>query len=420
MPTSPDATRADDRSAARQDWDLFGIALADDPHARWAEIRRANPILHAGPGLYFVTSWAGVDEVLRDPRHHAGSGVADSFGASDGLVADVMRAWLMSLDGKEQTRARGLIRREFTPRRIDELRTRILVVAEERIGEIEKTSPAKTVDLIETLAFALPSEIIRSMFGWPEEAWRQEVEPIIRSLDDRPGASLDMIEGLARYFESKLAQGDVPEGLLSALRVPDETLGALSSLEVVANAVLLVSAAIDTTAGLIGNAIHCLLDRPELIERIRQDPGLVSAVVEETLRFESPALSCSRSATESFELAGVTIPAGSQLLLGLAAANRDPLRYSDPDTFLLERDFQGIVSFGGGRHFCLGAALARLEAQLVLERLFIRSDFEFERSEGPVWLKTNPTVRALERLPVRLSRPRSRPRPRPRRSRGVS
>ncbi len=382
-------------------WDLFGIALADDPHSQWRKIREQTPVLDAGDGVFFITGWDLVDEVLRDPRHFAGSGVSASFGASNGLAFEAMRVWLMSLDGPEQTRARGLVRREFTPRQIEALRERIVLTTDRLVSAIE-TTPANTpLDLVEGLAFALPSEIIRSLFGLREDEWAEEIVSVIRGVDDSPGASIQMIEGLAQTFEGRIARGDIPDGLLADLRVPDEELGALSPLEVVANAVLLVTAAIDTTAGLIGNLAHCLLERPPLLDRVRRDPRLIPSLVEETLRFEPPALSCSRRAGQDLELAGVTIPAGSQLLLGLAAANRDPARYSDPDRFEPDRDFQGLLSFGGGRHFCLGAALARLEAQIVAERLFVDSAYDFEALEKPRWQKKNPTVRALDRLPVR-------------------
>ena len=194
-------------------------------------------------------------------------------------------------------------------------------------------------------------------------------------------------------------------GLLRALCVPDAELGELSRLEVIANAVLLVTAAIDTTRGLIGNAVLCLLERPELVAGIREQPDRIPAIVEETLRFEPPALSCSRYARDDFTLGGDEIPGGSQLLLGLAAANRDPDRYDRPDLFDPERDQTGLLSFGGGRHFCLGAALARSEARIALERLLVSGAHDFELVEPPSWDLRNPTVRALERLPVRV-RPR--------------
>ena len=149
-------------------------------------------------------------------------------------------------------------------------------------------------------------------------------------------------------------------------------------------------------------AVLCLLERPELAGRLRVESELAPRVVEETLRFEPPALSCSRSAGMDFVLGGVEIPAGSQLLLGLAAANRDPARYSNPDVFDVDRDHSQLNSFGGGRHFCLGAALARLEAQLAIQRLFDSGDLSLEMVERPVWQKRNPTLRSLENLRVRV------------------
>jgi len=392
----PGQKTADDPSG----WDLFGIALADDPHSQWRTIREQTPVLDAGEGVFFITRWDLVDEVLRDARHGAGSGVSASFGASSGLAFEAMRVWLMSLDGPEQTRARGLVRREFTPRQIEGLRPRIVETTDRLVATLENTSKATSHDLIDGLAFALPSEIIRSLFGLSEDEWSREIESVIRSVDETPGASIQMIEGLAQTFQDRIARGDIPDGLLAQLQVPDPELGALTALEVVANAVLLVTAAIDTTAGLIGNLTHCVLERPAILERLRRDPGIIPALIEETLRFEPPALSCSRTAGEDLELAGVSIPKGSQLLLGLAAANRDPARYPDPDEFNPDRDHQGLLSFGGGRHFCLGPALARLETQVVAERLFVTSSCDFEPLEKPRWQKKNPTIRALECLPV--------------------
>jgi cytochrome P450 len=134
---------------------------------------------------------------------------------------------------------------------------------------------------------------------------------------------------------------------------------------------------------------------------VRRDPSLVPAVVEETLRFEPPALSCSRTAGVDLSLAGVAIPAGSQLLLGLGAANRDADRYAEPDRFDPDRDHTGLLSFGGGRHFCLGAALARLEARIALERLLVDGACDWALAGTPRWQKRNPTIRAHAALPLR-------------------
>ncbi len=397
-------------------WDIYAIALEDDPHVRWRALREASPVLDTGGGVFFITRWDLVDACLRDPRHGAGSGVAASFGAETGLVFDVMRSWLMSLDGPPQQRARDLVRREFTPRKIEGLRPLVSEIVERLIAPIEARAGAEPIDLIPALAFALPSEVIRVLFGIPKDEWQAGIEDVIQNVgrpvgqsvrqqvgqDVRPSPTdgIAMIEGLAREFDGRLRSARVPEGLLSQLCVPDPELGALSPLEVVANAVLLVTAAIDTTSGLIGNAVACLLERPELLARVRREPGLIQAVVEETLRFEPPALSCSRSAGYDHVLEGVSIPAGSQLLLGLGAANRDPRRYADPDDFDIDRDHTGLLSFGGGRHFCLGAALARMEAQIAVERLIVRTDLDWALAGTPRRQKRNPTIRAHESLPI--------------------
>ena len=218
-----------------------------------------------------------------------------------------------------------------------------------------------------------------------------------------------MIEKIATVLEKSLAAGEIPDGLLQQLSQPadDEDASRLSEIEVIANGVLLITAAIDTTAGLIGNAAHLLFENPEWIDRFREDPRLGPAIIEETLRLESPALSCSRRAGCDFTIGGVEIPEGAQLLLGLAAANRDPDRYPNPDVFDPTRDHQGLLSFGGGQHHCLGTALARLEGLRSIERLFLDSKYNFKPDgipgNEPAWQRSNPTVRALSHLPVHLS-----------------
>ena len=382
-------------------WDIYEIARSDDPHAHWAALREVAPVFDAGDGVFPLTKWEQVHQVLHDARFGAGQGVAASFGNGSGLVFDAMRAWLMSLDGPPHQRARGLVRRQFTPRQLGSLRPLITELCDTLVSAVE--AGGESVDLMRALAFPLPSQVIRSLFGFEADVWAREIEALFAPGAAGEADALATLDSMAQFFQRTL-EGVVPEGLLAKLQVADEELGALSELEVVANAVLLVSAAIDTTAGLIGSALQCLLERPALLARVREDPQLIPAAVEETLRFEPPALSCSRTAHETFVLEGVEIPAGSQLLLSLAAANRDPDRYADPDVFKLDRDHTGLLSFGGGRHFCLGAALARVEAVSALTRLFVQSELELELLSPPTWDLRNPTVRALAHLPVRVSK----------------
>ena len=390
---------AGDREA--DGWAIYDIARSQDPYAVWKRIRESTPLLDAGQGLFFVSSWDLVDQLLADPRLGAGRGVTESFGLEGGLAFDVTRSWLMSLDGPPHDLARGRVARGFTPRRIEALRPLVERSFQHLLSKLEaRLVRGATLDLMAELAVPLPCEVIRGLFGFEREGWRACVDPLFRSTQRSEADGLAMLEGLAHFFREALQAGVSGDGLLAELGAADSEQRALSELEIVANAVLLVTAAVDTTAGLIGNSIMCISQRPAVLDALRAEPALVERAVEETLRFEPPALSCSRHASQSFELAGVPIPAGSQFLLGLGAANRDPMRYPDPDVFDLQRDPTGLLSFGGGRHFCLGAALARLEARVVLEGL-LAAGFDFELVEEPRFRDDNPTIRALSSLLVR-------------------
>jgi cytochrome P450 len=391
------------RPGLQRGWDIYEIALRDDPHAALRELRETDPVHDAGNGVFLVTRHADVLRVLRDPALRAGSGVTESFGASSGLLYDVMQSWLMALDGPEHVRARGLVSREFTPRRVAALGPEIEAIAGRLVDAMAPEATGATgVDLVRGLAFALPSEVIRHLFRIPAEEWSERVEPIFRP--GAPGlAGGAVLEELAKYFHEKLARPErlPPDGLLALLRVEDPEIGRLSGLEVVANCVLLVTAAIDTTTGLIANAVLCLLRHPDALAAVLARPERLEAAVEETLRYEPSALSASRYAPAPLEVGGRALPAGSHLLCSIAAANRDPRRYERADEFRLERPDREHLGFGGGRHVCVGAPLARLEARLALEALLRRLP-ALEIAEEPVaFRKDNPTVRAPVRLLLR-------------------
>ncbi|MBM4383709.1 MAG: cytochrome P450 [Deltaproteobacteria bacterium] len=376
-----------------QGWDLYALHRREDMHAALAELRDAAAVHALAGNVFLVTRYAEAERALRAPELVAGSGVAESFGARSGLLYDVMTHWLMAQDGATHERARGLVRRELTPRRVELLRPFIAATSERLAQGVAREAVHGRVDLVARLAFALPSEVIRALFCIEREEWQARVEPLLR-----PGASAEgggFLAALAEYFfaANQRAASAPPEGLLARLRAPDAQLGALSELEVVANCVLLVSAAIDTTTGLIANTLLCLHAHPEQLARARADDAALAAAIEETLRFEPPALSCSRFAARALELGGAEIPAGAHVLISIAAASRDPARFPSPDRFDLARAPERSLAFGGGRHVCLGAALARLEAQLAVGALLRAAPAL--RLEGEVaWRSDNPTVRA--------------------------
>jgi cytochrome P450 len=355
-------------------------------------------VLDVGDGVFFVTSWAGVDRAVREPSLRAGSGVTESMSPVPGLDYDPTRLWLMALDGPAHDRARGLVRREFTARRVQALRPFVEARAARLVEDFLAAAGADSADFVASVAQRLPSDVIRELFAIEPGVWKTEVHARFASPEAVPE---QLIGALAGFFDARLA--DASQGLLVALQRADERGDVLSPEEVVSNAVLLATAAIDTTTGLVANALLCLVRHPGVLARARGDRALVAAVVEETLRFEPPALSCSRHAAQPLELEGVRIPAGSHLLLSIGAANRDPARYPDPDRFDPDRDHTGLLTFGGGRHFCLGAALARLEARAVLEALLARLGDRTLHLEAPVaWRTDNPTVRVPSALRLRL------------------
>jgi cytochrome P450 len=379
-------------------WDLYALHRRADLHAALAELR-ARAAVHAMPGgVFVVMRFAEAERALRAPELSAGSGVAESFGARAGLLHDVMTHWLMAQDGAAHERARGLVRREFTPRRLEGLRPFIARTAERLAREVAEEAARAPVDLVRRFAFALPSEVIRQMFRIPADEWRERVEPLF-SPSDAGGPAGGFLEALAAYFfeASAHAEAAPDESLFARLRAPDPELGSLTALEGVANAVLLVSAAVDTTTGLIANTLLCLHRSPAQLALARANDGALAGAIEETLRFEPPALSCSRFAARALELGGVAIPAGAHVLVSIAAASRDPARFASPDVFDLARPVERSLAFGGGRHVCLGAALARLEAQLALGAL-LRALPRLELAREVAWREDNPTVRAPRAL----------------------
>jgi cytochrome P450 len=256
-------------------------------------------------------------------------------------------------------------------------------------------------DFYQEVALAVPSEVMRSLFEIDEEPWRERVHSLFRGETGMDSTSI--IGALVRFF----ATMDEPSGLLRALQEPGDDGSTLSSDEVIANATLLVMAGVDTTAGLIANMVHSLLRNPEVFRQLRAEPSRCNEAVEETLRFEPPALSCSRYTPHALELGDVEIPAGSHLLLCIGAANRDPKIYDSPNEFRLRGESSGLLTFGGGRHFCLGAALARLEAVVVLETL-LRERVALELASPVQWRTDNPTVRLPAELQLRQASERPR------------
>jgi cytochrome P450 len=309
----------------------------------------------------------------------------------------------------DHTRLRRLVSRAFTTPRMEGLRDRVVALVDERVDEMAE---AGETDVMTALAFPLPVTVIGELVGVPESE-RDRFRPIITDgmLADRPDATEEEIARAERNFDEMEAffvdliaqrRRDPQDDLLSALiAVRDEEDGRLSEDELLATIFLLFFAGFVTTTNVIGNGLLALLRHPGEMARLWADPALVPTAVEEMLRYDGPVPFVMRDVLETTEVDGVTLEAGEHIVPMLAAANRDPSRFADPDRFDVARPDNVPLSFGWGIHHCLGAPLARLEARVTFERLRERfATVELVGDEPP---RVFSFLRGLRSLPVRLT-----------------
>jgi cytochrome P450 len=284
---------------------------------------------------------------------------------------------LIAEDGERHSAMRAIVNRGFTPRQIAawEARAREIVA-----GSMAKLRGGGPFDLVQDLAIPLPVGIIAEMLGVESSRlpdFKRWSDTVI-DMSTGPGRSerfspriVDALIELAAYLRAvaEARKRRPTDDLVSVIVAEQEGETALSIREVIQFTMLLLVAGNETTTNLIGNAVTALLDHPAELARVAADPSLVPALIEETLRFDAPVQIVFRNATQDVEIAGTRIPKGAYVAPLLGSANRDERRFADPDRFDLARDTQGHVGFGFGKHFCLGASLARMEARVALEAL---------------------------------------------------
>jgi cytochrome P450 len=405
---------------------LFGApdpAFLADPYPVYARLRAEDPVHRTPHGLWILTRYADVAAVLRDPRfgregferHFGTGGGSSASGASDGL-ADAARLEsgghrqsMLFRDPPHHTRLRDAVSRAFTPRAVEALRPRIQAQVD---ALLDRVAPSGRMDVLANLAEPLPRAVIGELLGIAEAhrpacaAWSAAVARSLDALpipEDRPLVAEGQAarRALGGYVRELIASRRTRPGsdLVSTLVEAADGDGLLSDSEVVAMTVLLLVAGTETSVSLIGTTVWALLQHPAELERLREAPWLLPAVVEEAVRWESPVQRTWRIATTDVALGDRTIPRGALVVLVLGAANRDPARFTDPDRFdVLRRDL-GHVAFGAGVHVCLGAALARLETQVAIGALLRRLPTLQLATEQPVWRPTA-TLRGLATLPV--------------------
>jgi cytochrome P450 len=384
------------------DRDPMSPVWRDDPYPCYRELREHAPVAWStSTNAWCVSRYDDVMFVLRNPEIFS-SRAMFTFLMNNGSEEAPPLTWpvikflarfilrvrmnpfefnkarnLIAEDGDSHTAMRGIVNRGFTPRRIAAWEEKARALVAEAMAKLER---GESFDLVEDLAIPLPVTIIAEMLGvetarqrdfkrWSDNmihaiAGPGRADPFQKRTVDTLIELLSYVRGVAVARRKRPA-----DDLVSLIASEQDGSTALSTREVVQFVMLLLVAGNETTTNLIGNAAAALLDHPSELARVARDPGLVPGAVEEALRFESPIQVVFRTTTQEVELAGVRIPKGAYVAPLLGSANRDERRFPDPDRFDVMRNPQGHVGFGFGKHFCLGASLARLEARIALEAL---------------------------------------------------
>ena len=381
-------------------------AYRADPHPFLKRLRETDPVNQTPVGIWRLTRYADVERLLRDVP--TGVRMSDGGTLRPSPVTGSPSEFMLSQDPPNHTRLRRLVSKAFTPRMIEGLRPLVERLVDEHLDAV---ASAGRMDVIADLAFPLPFTVISEMLGMPDadrdqlRDWSHAIvkmlDPVITEEEAREAfASSDaMTDHVNEVIEWK--RDHPADDLLTALIRAEEDGDRLTPAELRDQVVLLFIAGHETTVNLIGNGTLALLRHPDQLARWRDDPSLDANAVDELLRYDAPVQFSRRITVAPLEVAGRTIPAGTFVLAGLASSNRDHDFWGPTaDELDLARANAGQhVSFGSGTHFCLGAALARLEGQVAVGRLIRRFPDLALADPGPTW-NGRMNLRGLERLPV--------------------
>jgi cytochrome P450 len=392
-------------------------AFIANPYPAFRELRETTPVWRSPFGRTFLTRYEDSSLLMRDRRlgkdYTEPEALIRRFGPTamqEPAVVELSHMMLMR-DPPDHTRLRGLVTKVFTARKMEAMRPGIQAITD---GLLDKVAARGEMDTIRDLAFPLPVLVICELLGIPEEDRARFVtasasgaallNPVPPTRDELDRANEGTL-ATGAYFETLFEQRrkEPRDDLLSLLVQAEEAGDRLTTQELRANTTLLFAAGHETTVNLIGNGIWSLLSDPPQWTAIRDNPALIPNAIEEILRYECPVQAVARTVAEPIEFGGEGFGKGELIVALIGAANRDPEVFPDPDRLDVTRERLKPLSFGGGIHFCIGAQLARIEAEVVFSTLLRRMpDMRLADSGPPQW-RDSFTLRGLTTLPVTWS-----------------
>ena len=396
-------------------YQLLDPEVLANPYPLYERLRTESPVywdpyLHA----WVVTRYADVITVLHDfsanrtptPEQFAAMGLSEL-----GPIAQVMMRQMLFMDAPAHTRLRGLASMAFTPARVEVLRSHIRDIVDDLIGPLLR---AGRMDVINDLAAPLPAIVTAEMLGVPTsdcdnlKAWSADFAEVLGNFQhnpDRTQRTLRCVEEMSAYFRDAIQRmkTEPREGLIHSFMTAEIDGDRLTEEEIIANCIVTMVGGQETTTNLIGNGVLSLLRNPDQLQRLRDDLTLIPSAVEELLRYESPSQHTARIAPRDTEIGGKQIRKGQAVIAVMGAGNRDPERFPDPDRLDVGRTDNRHLAFGWASHFCFGAALARIEGQLVIEAIVSRTS-NLALDPGPLVWRENLGLRGLIALPVTFSR----------------
>ena len=400
-------------SSALSLYHLLDPEVLANPYPLFRRLRTEDPVhwdafLHT----WVVTRYADVLEVLHTfsaERTHTPEKLNSMGLAQMSPIAQLMVKQMLFMDPPAHTRLRSLASQAFSPARVAVLRSHIREIVNRHLDAVETKGQ---IDIIRDLAEPLPGIVTAEMLGVPLDDrhqlkdWSADFAEMLGNFQHNPENAprmLRTVQDMTAYFrESIRRQKDQPkEGLVHSLMTAEVDGDRLTEEEVVANSIVTMVGGQETTTNLIGNGVLSLLRNPAEMKRLRENISLIPEAIEEMLRYESPSQHTGRLAPADVQLGGRAIHKGQAVMAVMAAANRDPQRFPDPDRFDIGRKDNRHLAFGYAAHFCFGAALARVEGQEALEGILLRlPDLELE--PGRLIWRNNLGLRGLTALPVRF------------------